>query len=38
MTYAELSNQPDVTVLVLMIFAITAALIWVVKTATTRRD
>lgn len=37
MTYAELSNQPDVTVLVLMIFAVTAALVWVVRTAT-RRD
>lgn len=38
MTYAELAtNAPDATVIVLFVFAITAALLWVVKTATTRR-
>lgn len=37
MTYAELAtNQPDATVIVLFVFAITAALIWVVKSATRR--
>lgn len=37
MTYAELvQGAPDVTVIVLFVVAITAALIWVVKSATTR--
>lgn len=37
MTYAELAqNAPDATVIVLFVFAITAALLWVVS-ATTRR-
>lgn len=38
MAYAELAaNQHDATVIVLFVFAITAALLWVVKSAITRR-